>query len=225
MDTSATPQDGVRSGALPVRVFIVSDHELVRQGLRDLLEHGGFQVVGEGASAAETYRLIPDLDPDIAVLDERLPDSTGIEVCRHLRSTAPSVRCLILTGWDEQHGVRAAVLAGASGYAMKRVGGIGDFLNDVRAIAAGRPLLEPEIRERVAESLSATAGVHWLEAMTFEERNVFALMTRGMTNRQIELHMTVSQETVVRCVSSVLQKLGFSRRDKLAPPAATGQSV
>jgi len=220
MKTPVTPRDQVRSGATPVRVFILSDHSLVRQGLKDLLEHEGFQVTGEGGSAEEARRLIPALNPDVAILDERVPDGTVIEVCRDLHSTAPIVKCLILTGWDEQHGVRAAVLAGASGYVVKRAGDNEGLVNCVRAAAAGRSLLEPRLRQLVAESLSAAVGALWLEAMSVQERKVFTLMALGLTNRQIELEMAVSPDTVARCVSSVLQKLGFSQPDHLTPAGA-----
>jgi len=217
MDISESPQDEVWSGASPVRVFIVNDHALARQGLRDLLEHEGFEVVGESGSAAEATLLIHVLNPDVAILDERLPDGTGIEVCRDLRSSAPEVKCLILTGWDAQHAMRATILAGASGYLVKRVGDSQSLVERIRSAAAGRPLLEQGARARVAESLSAAAGVSWLEAMTVQEREVFGLMARGLTNRQIEKDLAIPGETVARCVSSVLQKLGFRRRGELSP--------
>lgn len=217
MDTPAAPQGQDRSPAPPLRIFILNDHQLVRQGLRDLLEHDGFEIAGESGSAIEAAGLIPSLKPDLAVLDDRLPDGTGIEVCREVRSTAPDVKCLILTGWDEQHAVRAAVLAGASGYVLKRVGDNNEVLNCVRNAAAGKPVIGDRVRERVAQSLHATASAPWLDAMTWTERKVLAFMARGLTNRQIGQELKLPDTTVAVCVSSVLHKLGFRRRGQLIP--------
>lgn len=202
---------------MPIRVFILNDHAMVRRGLGDLLERDGFDVVGESGSAAEASRLIHVLQPDIVVLDDRLPDGTGIEVCRDLRSTAPEVGCLILTSWDEQHAVRAAVLAGAAGYVLKRIGDTEALVNCIRSTAAGVPPMGPGVRDRVAEGLYATASAPWLKAMTQTERDVLALMARGLTNRQIGQEMVLPDEAVAANVSSVLQKLGFRRRRHLIP--------
>ncbi|BCW81881.1 response regulator transcription factor [Arthrobacter sp. NicSoilC5] len=217
MNTPAAPPDESWSAILPLRVFILTDHEMVRKGLGDLLEHFDFDVVGESGSAAEARRLIHVLQPDIVVLDDRLPDGTGIEVCRDLRSTAPEVRCLILTGWDEQHAVRAAVLAGASGYVLKRIGDSDALIDCIRSTAAGISPIGPGVRERVAESLYATASAPWLKAMTRTERNVLALMARGLTNPQIGQEMVLPDAAVAAHVSSVLHKLGFRRRGHLIP--------
>lgn len=216
MDTPAAPHEHAQSPA-PIRVFILNDHRMVRQGLGDMLEHLGFEVVGDSGSAAEAIRLIHILQPDIAVLDDRLPDGTGIEVCRDLRSAAPGVKCLILTSWDQQHAVRATVLAGASGYVLKRIGDHDALVNSIRGTAAGTPVIRPAVRERVAESLYATASAPWLTGMTETERNVLALMARGLTNRQIGQDLMLPDATVAGHVSSVLQKLGFRRRGQLIP--------
>lgn len=217
METPAEPRDVFQSPAGTARIFILNDHELVRRGLRDLLENDGFTIAGESGSAAEATRLIPRLKPDIAVLDDRLPDGTGIEVCRDLRATAPGVKCLILTGWDEQHALRAAVLAGASGFVLKQVGNNKELVDSIRCAAAGASLFRPEARERVAQSLYAAASASWLESLTRRERKVLALMAQGLTNRQIGQQLTLPQDAVVRSVSSVLQKLGFRRRSHLIP--------
>lgn len=217
MDTPAAPADKVRSPVLPIRVFILNDHKLVRQGLRELLEHAGVVVAGESGSAVEATRLIPVLNPDLAVLDDRLPDGTGIEVCRDVRSTAPHVKCLILTGWDEHHAVRAAVLAGASGYVLKQVGANNELVNRIRTAAAGAPPPRPGLRAWAAEGLQATASAAWPETMTPRERKVLALMAQGLTNPQIEQELMLPGETVAACVSSVLHKLGFRRRSQPAP--------
>lgn len=217
METPAEPRDVFQSPAGTARIFILNDHELVRRGLKDLLENDGFTIAGESGSAAEARRLIPSLKPDIAVLDDRLPDGTGIEVCRDLRATAPMVRCLILTGWDEQHALRAAVLAGASGYVLKQVRDNSDLLNRIRSAAAGASLFRPDVRERVAESLYAAAFASWLKGLSELERNVLAFMARGLTNRQIGQELMLSEDAVVGTVSAVLQKLGFRRRSPLIP--------
>jgi two-component system, NarL family, response regulator DevR len=217
MHTPATPRDEFSLRSRPVRIFILNDHEPVRRGLRDLLENEGFAIAGACGSAAEASRLIPILKPDLAVLDDRLPDGTGIEVCRNLRATAPGVKCLILTSWDEQHAVRAAVLADASGYVLKQVRDNSELLNGIRAAAAGSSLFPPGVRERIAESLYAASSASWLDSLSGRERNVLAFMALGLTNRQIGQELLLPEEAVVDCVSSVLQKLGFRRRKQLIP--------
>ena len=190
---------------------------MVRQGLKDLLEHHGFEVVGDSGSAAEAACLIPVLQPEVALLDDRLPDGSGIEVCRELRSTAAGVECLILTGWDQQHAVRAAVLAGAAGYILKQVGDTHELVKDIRSAAAGHPLIGSPVRERVAANLHATASAAWLDAMTRSERAVLAFMARGLTNREIGWELALPDDAVTEYVSSVLLKLGFRRRTHLLP--------
>jgi two-component system response regulator DevR len=221
MDTSAALTDEARPPGQPVRVFILSGHGLVRQGLRDLLEHEGFQVAGESGSAAEATDLVPILKPDIVLLNDQLPDGTGIEVCRCLRLAAPGVQCLILTSWDEQHALRAAVLAGASGYVLKQIRDNNELFSSIRGAASGRSLIGPGVRERVAEGLYAAASASWLAGMTMQERNVLGLMARGLTNRQIGQEMVLPDLAVAACVSSVLEKLGFRRLSQLAPAGNT----
>lgn len=222
MDTAATPPDTAHSAAQQIRVFILSDHGLVRQGLRDLLEHEGFDVAGESGSAAEAIRLVPVQKPDIVLLNDQLPDGTGIEVCRFLRLAAPDVKCLILTSWDAQHAVRAAVLAGATGYVLKQVGDNKELFRGIRSAASGLPLMGEGVRERVAESLYATASASWLAAMTTQERHVLGYMARGLTNRQIGQEMMLPDATVAAAISSVLEKLGFRRLRRLAPAGSSG---
>ncbi|NUP59369.1 MAG: response regulator transcription factor [Pseudarthrobacter sp.] len=222
MDTPAAPAGKAGPADRPIRIFILNDHDLVRQGLRDLLEHDGFEIAGGSGSASEAGRLIPLLRPDLAVLDDRLPDGTGIEVCRELHSTAPDVKCLILTGWDEQQAARAAVLAGASGYVLKQVGPDNELVNAIRTAATGTPLARPGLREWVAEGLHAAASASWPKTLSGRERNVLALMARGLTNPQIAQELTLPGETVAACVSSVLHALGFRRRGQVATaPAAS----
>ncbi|WP_165838047.1 response regulator transcription factor [Pseudarthrobacter sp. AG30] len=216
METPAAPRDVFRSPG-SARIFILNDHEPVRRGLRDLLENDGFAVAGESGSAAEACRLIPSLSPDLAVLDDRLPDGTGIEVCRDLRATAPAVKSLILTGWDEQHAARATVLAGASGYLLKQVKDHKELLSRIRRATEGDTLFTTDLRERVAESLYAASHASWLKSLTDVERNVLAFMARGLTNGQIGQELRLPDDAVIGSVSSVLQKLGFRRRNPLIP--------
>jgi DNA-binding NarL/FixJ family response regulator len=137
----------------PIRVFLLDDHELVRRGIRDLLEsEGDIQVVGESGSAVEAVRRIPALRPDVAILDGRLPDGSGIDVCRDVRSVDPDIAALILTTFDEDEALFAAIMAGAAGYVLKQVSG-SDFVAAVRHVAAGHSLLDPAVTSRVLARL------------------------------------------------------------------------
>jgi two-component system, NarL family, response regulator DevR len=215
MDRESTESEGAAGGRGPIRVFILDDHELVRQGLRDLLEGEGFIVVGETGSAAEATRRIPALHPDISVLDGRLPDGTGIEVCRDVRSIDPALRCLILTSYDDEQALRGAVLAGASGYVLKQIRS-NDLVNGIRRAAAGETLFEPGIEERVIEGLSEVPTDPRLESLSAQEKKVLALIGQGLTNRQIGEDLFLAEKTVKNYVSSILAKLGFERRTQAA---------
>jgi DNA-binding NarL/FixJ family response regulator len=204
-------------------VFILDDHELVRQGLRDLLEDEGFEVVGETGSAAEATRRIPALHPDISVLDGRLPDGTGIEVCRDVRSVDPDLRCLILTSYDDEQALRGAVLAGASGYVLKQIRS-NDLVDGIRRAAAGETLFEPGIEERVIEGLSEIPTDPRLESLSAQEKKVLALIGRGLTNRQIGEELFLAEKTVKNYVSSILAKLGFERRTQAAVYVTKGST-
>ena len=199
----------------PVRVFILDDHELVRQGLKDLLEGEGFLVVGESGSAAEATRRIPALHPDIAILDGRLPDGTGIEVCRDVRSLDPRLRCLILTSYDDEQALRGAVLAGASGYILKQIRS-DDLLSGIRRAAAGESLFKPGVEQRVMAGLSNAPTDPRLDALSAQEKKVLALIGQGLTNRQIGDDLFLAEKTVKNYVSSILAKLGFERRTQAA---------
>jgi two-component system response regulator DevR len=207
--------DGAAGPPERVRVFILDDHELVRQGLKDLLEGEGFVVVGESGSAAEATRRIPALRPDVAILDGRLPDGTGIEVCRDVRSLDPRLRCLILTSYDDEQALRGAVLAGASGYVLKQIRN-DDLLAGIRRAAAGESLFAPGIEQRIIAGLSRAPTDPRMEALSAQEKKVLALIGEGMTNRQIGAELFLAEKTVKNYVSSILAKLGFERRTQAA---------
>ncbi|SEI93376.1 DNA-binding response regulator, NarL/FixJ family, contains REC and HTH domains [Arthrobacter sp. yr096] len=206
---------GVSPGE-PIRVFILDDHELVRRGLQELLEGEGFVVVGMSGSAEEATRRIPALRPDVAVLDARLPDGTGIEVCRDVRSVDPGLNCLILTSYDDEQALRAAVLAGAAGYVLKEIGGT-DLLGALRKAAHGESLFDDAVKTRIVQGLTAPKRQDPRTAsLTPQERRVLEYVGQGMTNRQIGEEMLLAEKTVKNYVSSLLAKLGFERRTQAA---------
>jgi DNA-binding NarL/FixJ family response regulator len=204
-----------------IRVYLLDDHEVVRRGLRELLEDaGGLEVVGESGSAAEATRRIPALRPHVAVLDVRLPDGTGIEVCRDVRSVDPSIGVLLLTSYDDDEARLAAVLAGASGFVLKEVRGT-DLVTAIRRVAAGERLLDADavatLRERVGgRHADDVAPPPELAALTEQERRVLTLLAEGLTNRQIGEQMFLAEKTVKNYVSSLLAKLGMERRTQAA---------
>ncbi len=199
-----------------VTVFLLDDHELVRRGLRELLETEGCVIVGETGSAEEATRRIPALSPDISILDARLPDGTGIEVCRNVRSIDPSLSCVILTSYDDDQAVRGAVLAGASGYILKEILG-SDLVGKTRRAAAGESLFEPGMKERIIAGLhDAPEEDPRLAGLTAQERKVLTLIGRGLTNREIGGDLFLSEKTIKNYVSSILAKLGFHRRVQAA---------
>ncbi|WP_394252078.1 response regulator [Arthrobacter pityocampae] len=199
-----------------VTVFLLDDHELVRRGLQELLGAQGCVIVGESGSAAEATRLIPVLSPDVSILDVRLPDGTGIEVCRDVRSIDPSLFCVILTSYDDREAVRGAVLAGASGYILKDISCF-DLVGRVRRAAAGESLFEPGMKERIIAGLDDLPEEDpRLARLTAQERKVLALIGRGMTNGQIAAELFLAEKTIKNHVSSVLAKLGFQRRVQAA---------
>lgn len=199
-----------------IRVFILDDHELVRRGLQELLEDEGFLVVGSSGSAVEATRRIPALHPDVCVLDARLPDGTGIEVCRDVRSVDPTINCLILTSFDDEQALRGAVLAGARGYVLKEIGGT-DLIGALRRAAAGESLFEDGVVARTLEDMVAPSGHDpRMDALTPQERRVLELVGGGLTNRQIAAEMFLAEKTVKNYVSSLLSKLGFERRTQAA---------
>ncbi|HVL27336.1 MAG TPA: response regulator transcription factor [Acidimicrobiales bacterium] len=203
------------------RVFLLDDHEIVRRGLRELLEgEEGFAVVGEAGTAEEALARIPATNPEVAVLDVRLPDGNGVEVCREIRSRHPEVRCLMLTSFADDEALFSAILAGAAGYVLKQVRGT-DLLDAIRRVAAGQSLLDPTVTARVLERLRVPqAPDESLASLTDQERRILDLIAEGLTNRQIGERMFLAEKTVKNYVSNVLMKLGMSRRSEAAAYAA-----
>ena len=200
-----------------IRVFLLDDHEVVRRGLRELLEHDGdIEVVGESGSAIEASARIPALRPDVAVLDGRLPDGSGIQVCREIRSVDPSIAVLILTSFDDDDALFSAIMAGAAGYVLKQVRG-SDLVENVRRVAAGQSLLDPAVTQRVLDRLrQGPAEDEALAPLTAQEKRILELIGEGMTNRQIAESVFLAEKTVKNYVSSLLAKLGMERRTQAA---------
>lgn len=201
-----------------IRVFLVDDHEIVRRGLSDLIDGaGGFEVVGEAGTVRQALARIEAARPDVAVLDVRLPDGSGIDLCRRIRSAMPHVACLILTAYDDDAATYAAVLAGASGYLLKNIGAM-SLLEDIRAVSRGRKLLNPAAAARAASSLRDGAeedDPRW-GSLGLRERQVLTLIADGLTNRQIGERLGLAEKTVKNYVSSVLMKLGVDSRTQAA---------
>ncbi|HEX2805241.1 MAG TPA: response regulator transcription factor [Kineosporiaceae bacterium] len=203
--------------ASPIRVYLVDDHEVVRRGLRELLEaRPGIEVVGESGTAAQAIRRIPALRPNVAVIDMRLPDGTGVDVCRSVRSIDPSIHTLILTSYDDADALFSAIMAGASGYFLKEVGGL-ELADAVRRVAAGQSLLDPAITSQVLDRLrrppAAKAG---LPGLTDQEGRILDLIAQGFSNREIGERLFLAEKTVKNYVSSILGKLGLERRTQAA---------
>jgi two-component system response regulator DevR len=200
-----------------IRVYLLDDHEVVRHGLRDLLEReGDIEVVGESGSAVDAGHRIPALRPDVAVLDARLPDGSGIDVCREIRSVDPSIRALILTSYEDDEALFAAIMAGAAGYVLKQIRGT-DLVDAVRRVAGGGSLLDPAVTARVLERIRrGPEQPDELRSLTEQERKILALVAEGLTNREIAARMFLAEKTVKNYVSSLLAKLGLERRTQAA---------
>jgi two-component system response regulator DevR len=200
-----------------IRVFLLDDHEVVRRGLAELLQHeGDIEVVGESGSAPEAARRIPALRPDVAILDARLPDGNGIDVCRDVRAVDPSIKGLILTSYEDDEALFAAIMAGAAGYVLKQIRGT-DLVDAVRRVAAGQSLLDPAITARVLERIRhGVEEPRELKLLTEQERRILEYVAEGLTNREIAGKMFLAEKTVKNYVSSVLAKLGLERRTQAA---------
>lgn len=200
-----------------IRVFLVDDHELVRRGITALLNaEPDIEVIGEAGTATQARARILATSPDIAVLDVRLPDGSGIDVCREIRSDNPEVKCLILTGYDDDEAIYAAVLAGASGYVIKDVQGSG-LLDSLRKVAEGKSLIDPSLSKRVVARISeAHRSDPRLESLSAREREILTLIAEGLTNREIGVRLSLAEKTVKNYISGLLSKLGLQRRTQAA---------
>ena len=206
-----------------IRVFLLDDHEVVRRGVHELLSvEPGLEIVGEAANAAEALARIPAVRPDVAVLDVRLPDASGVEVCREIRSQDPSVKCLMLTSFADDEALFDAIMAGAAGYVLKVIRGT-DLITAIRDVAAGRSLLDPVATAQVLERLRQGGGREGsdadgesLAALTDQERRILGLIGEGLTNRQIGERLRLAEKTVKNYVSRLLAKLGMERRTQAA---------
>jgi DNA-binding NarL/FixJ family response regulator len=204
-----------------VRVFLVDDHEIVRRGIREMLEDtGDIKVVGEASTTVEALRRIPVATPHVAVLDARLEDGSGIDVCREVRSAHPEIGCLILTSYDDDDALFSAIMAGAAGYLLKQIKGT-DLIGAIRTIAAGRSLLDPAVTQRVLTRVrEGPAQDPKLGALGSREREILDLVAEGLTNRQIASRIHLSEKTVKNYVSSILVKLDLTSRTQAAVFAA-----
>ena len=196
------------------RVFLVDDHEIVRRGVADLINaEADLTVVGEASTVKQALSRIAATTPDVAVLDVRLPDGSGIDLCRDIRSAHPEVACLMLTAYDDDEASYTAVLAGAAGYVLKDIRGQG-LLESIRRVANGETLVDPAVTKRVVER--ATTGADAAADLSLRERQVLDQIAAGLTNRQIAEHLGLAEKTVKNYVSGLLAKLGMERRTQAA---------
>ncbi len=204
-----------------MRVFLLDDHEIVRRGVKDLLEaEADLEVVGEAGTADEALARIPPTRPDVAVLDVRLPDGDGVQVCREIRSRHPEVQCLMLTSFADDEALIQAIMSGASGYVLKQIKGA-DIVEAVRVVSKGQSLLDPSVTARVLERLrKGSEDDELLARLSPQERNILRLIADGLTNRQIAERVHLAEKTVKNYVSNMLAKLGMERRTQAAVYAA-----
>jgi DNA-binding NarL/FixJ family response regulator len=203
-----------------IRVFLVDDHEVVRRGIADLLESDEMTIAGEAGSVAEALARVPAVRPDVAVLDVRLPDGNGVQLCRDLRSEMPDLKCLMLTSFDDDDALIGAIMAGAAGFVLKQVRG-SDLVQAVKTVAAGGSLLDARstaavMRRIQAEQEEAARQSDPTQSLTDQERAVLQLIAEGMTNRQIGERLYLAEKTVKNYVSHLLAQLGVSHRTQAA---------
>jgi DNA-binding NarL/FixJ family response regulator len=214
------PVSGSASGdeaSKQIAVFLLDDHEIVRRGVRDLLEaEPDIRVVGEAGTASSALARIPALRPDVAVLDVRLPDGDGVSVCREIRSRLPEVACLMLTSFGDDEALFDAIMAGAAGYVLKQIRGT-DLVGAVRTVASGQSMLDPRAASQLMTRLrDQTAKVDPLAGLSGQERRILELIGEGLTNRQIGERMFLAEKTVKNYVSALFAKLGMERRTQAA---------
>ncbi|MFJ9087138.1 response regulator [Streptomyces sp. NPDC102384] len=209
-----------------IHVFLLDDHEVVRRGVHELLSvEDDIEVVGEAGTAADALVRIPATRPDVAVLDVRLPDGSGVEVCREIRSQDESVKCLMLTSFADDEALFDAIMAGASGYVLKAIRG-NELLTAVRDVAGGKSLLDPVATARVLERLrdGGRKSDDKLSGLTDQERKILDLIGEGLTNRVIGERLHLAEKTIKNYVSSLLSKLGMERRSQAAAYVARMQA-
>ncbi|MEU6113950.1 response regulator transcription factor [Streptomyces sp. NPDC047117] len=209
-----------------ITVFLLDDHEVVRRGVHDMLTvESDIEVVGEAGTAADALVRIPATRPDVAVLDVRLPDGSGVEVCREIRSQNEDIKCLMLTSFADDEALFDAIMAGASGYVLKAIRG-NELLSAVRDVAAGKSLLDPVATQRVLERLrdGGAKGDDRLASLTEQERRILDLIGEGLTNRAIGERLHLAEKTIKNYVSSLLAKLGMERRSQAAAYVARMQA-
>ncbi|MFF7204046.1 MULTISPECIES: response regulator transcription factor [unclassified Streptomyces] len=215
------PEDG------KITVFLLDDHEVVRRGVHELLSgEEDIEVVGEAGTAADALVRIPATSPDVAILDVRLPDGSGVEVCREVRSADEHIKCLMLTSFSDDEALFDAIMAGASGYVLKAIRG-NELLTAVRDVAAGRSLLDPVATARVLERLrggNSPKSDEKLASLTEQERRILDLIGEGLTNRVIGERLHLAEKTIKNYVSSLLSKLGMERRSQAAAYVARIQA-
>jgi len=210
----------VSDASLPaLRLVVVDDHEVVRQGLVALLDRRDtFQVVGEAGTVEEAMTVVRRMKPDLVIMDVRLPDGSGIEACRDIRSEMPEVRIVILTSYPDEEAVLSAIIAGASGYLLKQIRGR-DLVSAIESVGRGESLLDPAVTEKVLERVRRIAAGSYtdeLATLTSQEQKILMLVAEGKTNKEIASDVFLSDKTVKNYVSSILSKLNLERRAQAA---------
>jgi two-component system response regulator DevR len=205
--------------ARPLRLLVVDDHEVVRQGLVSLLERREhFQVVAEAGTAAEAVEMARKFEPDLVVMDVRLPDGSGIEACREIRAEFPNTKVVILTSYPDEEAVLSAIIAGASGYLLKQIRGR-DLISSLESVGRGDSLLDPAVTEKVLDRVRRIATGTYTDEMaqlTQQEQKILLLVAEGKTNKEIATEVFLSDKTVKNYVSSILSKLNLERRAQAA---------
>ena len=220
-DTEPTQSQGADGGTpeRPLRILVVDDHEVVRQGLVALLDRRDeFQVVAEAGSVAEAIAAAHRYEPDLVVMDVRLPDGSGIEACREIRAEFPSTRVVILTSYPDEEAVLSAIIAGASGYLLKQIRSR-DLVSALESVGRGESLLDPAVTEKVLDRVRRIATGTYTDEMaqlTQQEQKILLLVAEGKTNKEIAQEVFLSDKTVKNYVSSILSKLNLERRAQAA---------
>jgi two-component system, NarL family, response regulator DevR len=210
----------------PLRLLVVDDHEVVRQGLVSLLDRrSGFEVVAQAGTAAEAIAAAARFEPDLVVMDVRLPDGSGVEACREIRAARPATRVVMLTSYPDEEAVLSAIIAGASGYLLKQIRGR-DLVSALESVGRGESLLDPAVTEKVLERVRRVASggaADELAELTAQERKILMLVADGKTNKEIASEVFLSDKTVKNYVSSILSKLNLQRRAQAAAFVAKHQ--